>query len=174
VKEVCGFDSRLSWSEDAFRVWRDSPRGQRALNSFDNGSESGPKVNGVNGTTTTASAPRTTNGAASAGSGTALLQQEAESGDEVVDEDDDPPNKMCTKRRCERHKAWAKLVLHDVRFEESKVMEQMRGLETEEREIRERAMLRFRADRAVSGEEGEEDVEGRRRRREGWVEVVEA
>jgi len=30
-KELCGYDSRLAWTEDEFAIWRDSPAGKEAL-----------------------------------------------------------------------------------------------------------------------------------------------
>ena len=31
VKDICGYDSRLSWSDEEFESWRSSPEGQKAL-----------------------------------------------------------------------------------------------------------------------------------------------
>lgn len=68
---------------------------------------------------------------------------------------------VCTKRRCERHKAWQKLALQDVRFEEMDVGDEMRRVDAEESGILARARARRarkRRGNGVDGEGGEVEV----------------
>ncbi|KAM0719881.1 hypothetical protein Q7P37_004016 [Cladosporium fusiforme] len=82
----------------------------------------------------------------------------------VVDDDDDDDNihvavRMCDKKKCARHLDWAKLATDDVRFEMGDNGDQMRSLDREEREIRERAAMRARAGGGLQGE-GSIEVHG--------------
>lgn len=87
--------------------------------------------------------------------GTLAIEQ---SGDEhMVDEDDDNEGvfttvQICEKKKCARHLEWVKLATDDVRFEMSDNSDRMRGLDREEREIRERAALRMRSGGELQGE----------------------
>jgi COMPASS component SPP1 len=87
------------------------------------------------------------------------------SGDEpMVDEGDDNEGvfatvQMCEKKKCARHLEWVKLATDDVRFEMSDNSDCMRGLDREEREIRERAVLRVRSGGELQGE-GSVEVHG--------------
>lgn len=77
--------------------------------------------------------------------------------DHMVDADDDEegvfgPVKVCDRKKCARHLEWVKLATDDVRFEMSDNGDRMRGLDREEREIRERAALRMRAGGELQGE----------------------
>jgi len=94
--------------------------------------------------------------------GTLAIEQ---SGDEpMVDEDDDNEGlfatvQICDKKKCARHLEWVKLATDDVRFEMSDNSDRMRGLDREEREIRERAALRMRSGGELQGE-GSVEVHG--------------
>jgi COMPASS component SPP1 len=94
--------------------------------------------------------------------GTLAIEQ---SGDEpMVDEDDDNEGvfttvHICEKKKCARHLEWVKLATDDVRFEMSDNSDRMRGLDREEREIRERAALRMRSGGELQGE-GSVEVHG--------------
>jgi COMPASS component SPP1 len=87
--------------------------------------------------------------------GTLAVEQ---SGDEpMVDEDDDNEGVfarvvICDKKKCARHLEWLKLATDDVRFEMSDNSDRMRGLDREERDIRERAALRMRSGGELQGE----------------------
>jgi COMPASS component SPP1 len=87
--------------------------------------------------------------------GTLAVEQ---SGDEpMVDEDDDNDGVfarvvICDKKKCARHLEWLKLATDDVRFEMSDNSDRMRGLDREERDIRERAALRMRSGGELQGE----------------------
>lgn len=143
VKEFCGYDSRLSWSDTEFLRWRKSRHGAAAFKfstlaptpeqmaSLDAGGDT--QMNGVNG-------------------------EEKEK--EVI----------CAKKRCPKHPQWQKLNLQDARFEELEVVEAIKECEKEERSVRERARRRGQKDameaEIVGGEKRDE------KNREGWVEVV--
>ena len=143
-KEVCGYDQRLSWSEAEFANWRASKFGKAALKK---------------GTLE----PSAEDVAAEEGPG------ESEKADGATESQDSPASTLCTKKRCDRHRQWQKLNLQDARFEEVEVIESIRRVEREEKEVRERAMLRARAEAAAKKIEGMNATGG-----EGWVEVVEA
>ena len=111
-KEMCGYDDRISWTEEQFSTWRASSAGSQALQ---------------------------------AGTLEAAKNVTDAQGDSTMDEGqhkDDP--EVCTKRKCARHYDWAKLSLDEARFEIGENSEDMRGLEREEKEMRERAALRAR------------------------------
>lgn len=65
---------------------------------------------------------------------------------------------LCVRRRCERHKAWQKLALQDVRFEEVDVGDEMRAVDAEEGGIRARGRARARRGGAEGRGEGGEVV----------------
>ena len=125
AKDVCGFDSRLSWSEVEFARWREGKGGSEMLGGKEGASDradekdDSDKANdgGVNASTPV------------------------------------PPDvtTLCTRKRCERHKQWQKLAIQDVKFEEADVAGELRRLEGEEKETRERALLRWREEQAAAG-----------------------
>ncbi|KAL2350953.1 hypothetical protein BJ546DRAFT_922886 [Cryomyces antarcticus] len=78
--------------------------------------------------------------------------------------DEEPPD-LCTKKRCARHADWRELAQKEARFELTLVADEMRRAEREERDIQERAMVRWRSGRG--GGEGERVGE-----EEAGVEVV--
>jgi COMPASS component SPP1 len=59
---------------------------------------------------------------------------------------------MCTRRRCERHKLWPRLMLDDLRFEEAMQADRMRELDRAEREIHDVASRRWREEVSGVGE----------------------
>jgi len=124
AKDICGFDSRLSWSEEEFLEWRDSDEGQLA---FSRGLLRPQPTDNVGG-------------------------------DDAADDSQKAGDGMCQKKKCERHKAWKHLQMHDIRFEEVSIAERIGGLKQEEKSIRERAKLR-----AIKESDGD---------REGKVEVI--
>ncbi|KAF2101241.1 hypothetical protein NA57DRAFT_35669 [Rhizodiscina lignyota] len=127
-KDVCGYDSRLAWSEPEFAKWRDSRQGKAAL-----------KAQSLDATTT---------------------DGEAEANGDIG------KGNFCARKRCEQHKQWAKISSMDVRAELSDLQADRAKLEEEEKEIRQRANLRWRAENSSKGNGGEAQ------RLEGWVEVV--
>ncbi|KAF7187354.1 Set1 complex component spp1 [Pseudocercospora fuligena] len=64
--------------------------------------------------------------------------------DDGIDEDEEMPA-VCDKKKCARHHEWSKLAVDDLRFEMADNGDKMRGLDKEEKEMRERAALRAKA-----------------------------
>lgn len=125
IKDICGFDARLSWSDEEFDIWRSSSEGAKALESGVLGAPS----------SSLAAANETTD----------------HDGDEKM-EDGEIGKGVCLKKRCERHKTWWKLQQQDVAFEKEEVRQEGRKWEGEERGVKERAILRSLEGGAVGGE----------------------
>lgn len=124
IKDICGYDTRLTWSDDQFNQWRDSPEGQKALND------------GTLEPPTKEAKPDDAGGAGPNGDGAVEGEKEGEKEDEVG-------RGVCKKRRCERHKSWLKLQLQDNAFEKDHVRQGLKKLEVEEKGFRDRAMIRI-------------------------------
>lgn len=116
VKDICGYDNRLTWSDEEFNHWRVTPEGQEALAQVKEGdldtgdqtmSGTSAKVNG--------------------------------SSDK---EDDEMGKGVCKRKRCARHQAWLKLQKQDNLFERDQARQEMRKLDAEERGVRDRAKIR--------------------------------
>ncbi|KAJ5887868.1 Zinc finger PHD-type [Penicillium taxi] len=116
-KDICGFDSRLSWSDDEFDEWRLSEAGQKAL-----------KEGTVEALA--ASYPGTTD----ADGDTAMDDEQGEIA--VITQG------VCTKKRCERHKQWVKVQQQDILFEENTTDEDLAKYEQEARSVAESAVLK--------------------------------
>ncbi|WPG98433.1 Hypothetical protein R9X50_00122300 [Acrodontium crateriforme] len=116
-KDYCGYDPRIEWTEDNFAAWRESPIGKRAF-------ELETLAMNDNG-------------------------EKNEHGDAVVEDADGSQTKaaleICDRKKCPRHAEWAKLSVDDLRFEMSNNSDDMRALDKEEMQIRERAALRGKA-----------------------------
>ena len=127
VKDICGFDSRLSWSDEEFDAWRSSGQGKRAL---DCGILSAPL-------------PEVSEG-------------EVEREQKMVNGEVEEVGKgVCQKKRCERHKKWYQLQQQEIAFEKEQGRQAMRKLEEEEKGLGERATLRF-LENGAGGEEAED------------------
>jgi COMPASS component SPP1 len=145
VKEFCGYDARLAWSDPEFLRWRESRFGRAAfkhhtlaptaeqLSSVD--ADGDVQMDGVGG-------------------------------------EDGGKGSICTKKRCTKHPQWQKLNLQDARFEEIEIVEAIKECEKSERSVCERARRRAQKDdmeaEVMGGEKSGE------RNREGWVQAVEA
>lgn len=114
LKDICGYDARLTWTDDEFNNWRASEDGQHAFRT-----EVLPPPSSA---TDHNSAQKTQ---------TEQEAEEAEIGPGV-----------CKKKRCERHRAWFKLQNQDNAMEKDQVRQALRKLEVEERDIRDRATIR--------------------------------
>lgn len=145
AKELCGYDSRLSWSDAEFLRWRDSKTGQAAF-----------KFMTLSPTTDQIGSLVSPNGEPAATS-TPEEQQ---------------PESICTKKRCQKHAQWQKQNLQDARFEEVEIAESIRECEKEEKSVRERAARRGAKDKMARelrvGDTNNHDD----RNREGWVETL--
>lgn len=129
VKDICGYDVRLSWSDEEFQQWRASPEGLDILTS---GVLGPPAI-------VPAYAPELFEDLASPqpkGSNTAK--------DPVptVGDDVEIGRGVCQKRHCVRHKTWWKLQQQDMALEKEEVRLGMRKLEEDEKGVRDRAMIR--------------------------------
>lgn len=195
-KDLCGYDSRLNWSEGEFGLWRSTPKGKACLRQgvleaepeeqdrddvemVDGGDK--PLVNGnsaatdADGDVDMSSKPDTVavDGAASSSSS---------SRQDLLPLVLAPPD-LCMKKRCQRHTQWGKIANYDVSFELSVAKEQIRELEADARDIRHRALVKLRKEQksnnsaaaadatdentTAAAVDGRDDVE-----KEGWVEVL--
>ena len=143
VKDICGFDGRLAWSDAEFLAWRDSPEGQKALES---------RMLMAPSRTTASAADRLNPDPTSAEIAIGSSMPEAEPpnhygghGPESFDgqpDDGEVGRGVCQKRRCERHRAWWKLQQQEVAFEKGEVRLALDRLGVEEKGVRERAVVR--------------------------------
>ncbi|KAI9775244.1 MAG: hypothetical protein M1839_001362 [Geoglossum umbratile] len=115
MKEICGFDSRLSWSEDEFLIWRDGEEGRAAFDSNTLGPPP-PEIDAEDPSHAEDPHNHHPNPRITAG--------------------------VCPKKRCDRHKVWRNIQMMDIRFEEVSIAERVGGLKQEEKTLRERAKLR--------------------------------
>ena len=143
VKDVCGFDSRIVWSEDEFIRWRDyTTRGAGAASARENdGQKHDEGSEGLFNRDCDVTQPDSE-----------LKENEREQDEEIkerrLNQEEDEVDKtlsfMCLRKRCERHRFWQKVAMGDLRCEEADVVDEMRRLEARETEIRERAIIRVR------------------------------
>ncbi|PYH92634.1 PHD transcription factor [Aspergillus ellipticus CBS 707.79] len=128
-KDICGFDSRLAWSDEEFDEWRLSEMGAKALE------EGTPEA-------LAASYPDATDA----------------DGDTAMDEKDELETLsrgVCTKKRCERHRQWLKVQQQDDHFEETTLALDLKKCEKEARNVVERAVLRMWAEKDNAQVRGE-------------------
>ena len=117
-KDICGYDSRLTWSDEEFEIWRHSPVGKEALES---GILPSPSAL-VNGNTEVA--------------GSAMINGNVEREEEELGKG------LCKKKRCERHRQWFKNQQQDNAFEKNSARVAVRKCEVEERGVRDRVRVR--------------------------------
>lgn len=145
VKDFCGYDSRLSWSDNEFMHWRKGKVGTAAF-----------KFNTLTPTVEQI----------------ASLDVDGDAHMNGVNGEEKEKDGICIKKRCPKHPQWQKLNLQDARFEELELVEAIKECEKEERSVRERARRRGAKDameaELVGGEKKNE------KNREGWVEIVQA
>ncbi|KAL9124391.1 MAG: hypothetical protein Q9217_006272 [Psora testacea] len=113
LKDVCGYDGRLTWCDEEFDQWRTSAEGQIALQ------------------TNTLAAPPKSETVKTEPNGATLETDEGEMARGV-----------CKKKRCERHRAWLKNQQQDNAFEKDQVRQGLRRLEHDEKGVRDRATVR--------------------------------
>lgn len=123
-KDICGFDTRLAWSDEEFDEWRFSEVGEKALKDG-----------------TPESLATSFPDEADADGDTAMNGTEGD-GNELSN----IARGVCTKKRCERHKQWVKVQQQDILFEESMVKQGLTKCENEAHAVVERAVLRMWAE----------------------------
>ena len=183
VKELCGYDSRLSWSDAEFLQWRNSRVGRASFEYMtlepsreqvaglangigDKGAEGGNKDRDKDKDT---DMDMDTENAGADGD---AEMQDADADAAALD-NASPHDAICLKKRCQKHAQWQKQNLQDARFEEVEIAESIRECEKEERSVRERAARRGAKDKIAGELRGGEESGGageRERNREGWVE----
>ena len=139
-KEYCGYDSRIEWTEEQFGLWRASKAG---LQAFDLETLSTEPVSSPT--------DKTKDKAKSPFLPPSSTDQEVEVLLQGVE--------ICERKKCARHLEWPKLAIDDVRFEMGDNGDRMRGLDREEREVRERAALRGKKG-VADGREGRVELHG--------------
>ncbi len=137
VKDICGFDARLSWSDEEFQAWCGSPEGSQSLA---NGTLSGPSVAAASKADKSSDSIPQLDGERE-GDGTGAVGGGGPGGGED-EEEEELGRGVCQKRRCERHKTWWKLQQQDVAFERDEVCQALGRLEAEEKSVRKRALVR--------------------------------
>ena len=166
IKDICGYDNRLAWSDEEFNQWCLSPEGRKTLETRKLGPPPVPlviedKVPAVNGIVPTGLPDGTgkdiptTNGDTISpikDKDTPMVNGDHPSSSSLTnghvenEEDGDFARGVCPKKRCGRHALgmpWAKLQDREMAFERDGVRRGMRELEKEEKGVKDRAMLRW-------------------------------
>ncbi|KAL8695899.1 MAG: hypothetical protein Q9201_007911 [Fulgogasparrea decipioides] len=137
IKDICGFDTRLVWSDHEFDIWRSSPEGRKTLEERKLGPPT-PLIIPVE------LAPHLYHVTQSQVNGEELPNGNVEkNGAEQNGEGEILGKGVCQKKRCERHRAWFKLQQQDIAFAKDEVRQGMRKLDEEEKGVRDRAMIRW-------------------------------
>jgi COMPASS component SPP1 len=119
-KDICGFDMRLSWSDEEFDEWRLSEAGEKALRE---GNLEPVPASDADGDISMEDASNQENSVETIARG------------------------VCPKKRCERHKQWVKVQQQDIQFEEAMVAQDLASCEQEAQAVVERAVLRMWAEK---------------------------
>lgn len=113
-KDICGFDPRLSWADEDFLEWRNSPQGISAF------------------ATETLGPPNE------------AVKDEDNSSDEDDESASRSSTRegVCIKNRCQRHGKWQRVQMAEIRFEMDRLTRAIEMLEREQIGIKDRAILR--------------------------------
>lgn len=163
-KDICGYDSRLNWSEGEFALWRATPKGRACYRQGTLDAEPEDQDKDDVEMRDAAEDGAHVNGTGVNGSGVEDARKQ-----ELLPSLLAPPD-VCLKKRCQRHTQWVKIAQYDVSFESSVAKNALQDLMADEREIRHRALVGLRKERKAQGSDGAvvaEDGE-----KEGWVEVL--
>lgn len=130
-KDICGFDSRVAWSDEEFDEWRLSAAGEKSLkdNTLDAPAPPPPSQTNGNGSTD-ADGDIVMNG----------------NGEEDENDVESLSRGVCIKKRCERHKQWVKVQQEDILFEQNTAQQDLKKCEEEAQTVVERAVLRMWAE----------------------------
>jgi COMPASS component SPP1 len=112
LKDICGFDRRLRWSDEEFDAWRGSEEGEAAFKT----NKLGPPND--------------------------QDQVDADGDANMTDGVEEFGKGICQKRRCKQHEGWYKLHSQEFTYNRSDLQRSILRLAGEERSIRERAMIR--------------------------------
>ncbi|KAJ4666579.1 COMPASS (complex proteins associated with Set1p) component [Exophiala dermatitidis] len=143
MKDVCGFDPRMAWTDEEFRVWYTQQGGKEILDAGPAAARIGPPPDTTNDDENDATARPNgvvvVNGAAADDN-----PDKKNDGNDETSEADTMPRKggVCIKNRCSRHRNWAKGQLAELRFEQDLVRRALAKCEAQENRIKERAMVR--------------------------------
>ncbi|OAL26519.1 hypothetical protein AYO20_10088 [Fonsecaea nubica] len=131
MKDLCGFDPRMAWSDEEFMIWYDQNGGRAVIDAGADARIGPPEEIATDDGNT-----KLHNGVAQHN------PSPVEDGEEQ--ETDNMPRKggVCIKNRCPRHRNWAKGQLAEMRFEQDLVRRSIQKLEVQEGEIRDRAVVR--------------------------------
>ena len=139
-KEICGYDSRLTWSEEEFESWRTSAEGQDALSSAILPPPSaGPRNLASSATVVNGTAPAPAEDGGKMPNGINGLKE----GDEANEASRGVCKEGFPKKRCERHRAWLRREQQDNAFERNQTKLGIRKLEADEKGIKDRARIRM-------------------------------
>ncbi|KAL8654444.1 MAG: hypothetical protein Q9226_003432 [Calogaya cf. arnoldii] len=142
IKDICGFDVRLIWSDEEFEIWRNSPEGVSSLKDRRLGAPTvleiprvlAPHLYDARKMDDHVDQQLTNGHDAVAG---------PSNGEEQADASDEIGTGVCQKKRCERHKQWFKIQQQDIAFAKDEVRQHMRKLDEEEKGLRDRAKIRW-------------------------------
>lgn len=143
IKDICGFDVRLIWSDEEFEIWRNSPEGAGALKDRRLGAPTALNIprelaphlyNNSQATELNGDLPYTNGHDAASGPSNSEPQQA---------DADEIGKGVCQKKRCERHKQWYKIQQQEIAFAKDEVRRGMRKLDEEEKGLRDRAKIRW-------------------------------
>lgn len=137
IKDICGYDARLSWSDEEFHRWRSLPEGQTALDHGPLGPPTTTLPVAPPPPTSPSSepfAPMPTSPTPAPDNATAPADADAE---------DEIGKGVCQRRHCARHRTWWKLHQQELAFEKEEVRLGVRRLEEEEMGVRGRGMVRW-------------------------------
>ncbi|KAL8949523.1 MAG: hypothetical protein Q9222_004380 [Ikaeria aurantiellina] len=148
IKDICGFDTRLIWSDEEFDIWRKSPEGMRDLQERKLSAPTQLDIPKDLSSHFFSSGDNMTNGideeqqqhpaASTNGDTVSTVPNDGEQSAE-----DEFGKGVCQKKRCERHKAWYKLQQQEIAFAKDEVRQGMRKLDEEEKGVRDRAKIRW-------------------------------
>ncbi|KAL8801505.1 MAG: hypothetical protein Q9182_004408 [Xanthomendoza sp. 2 TL-2023] len=157
IHEICGFDTRLVWSDEEFAIWRNSLEGAETMKKLELGSptalevpmelaphlhEAKMLVNGDHGELANVngvSASPANHPPAKAGE----QQPQQPQQQQRPAEGDELGKGMCLKKRCGRHNNWYKLQHEEIAFAKDEVRQEMRRLGEEEKGVKDRAKVRW-------------------------------
>ncbi|KAK5452453.1 COMPASS (complex proteins associated with Set1p) component [Exophiala xenobiotica] len=151
MKDICGFDPRMAWSDEQFHHWYTKRGGKELLQDGmkakigpPEDGDAGTLVTGVNGVGDHGHEAEGDGRDGGAGAGDADGEGGGDGDGDGDAEEESMPKKggVCIKNRCPRHRNWAKGQLAELRFEQDLVRRQLARCEAQQRKIRERATVR--------------------------------